>query len=221
MLLRLLALSTVFFVCAEGQWINPRASASEYAAHTQLQIASIGAENLGHNMSTAKGAISVEDYLVIEVAVYSKTVPVTLNAGNFTLRLNGKRDLLMAQAPAMVVASLKYDDWETRPALVAVAGVGDGAITIGRPAHSGRFPGDPTTPQSNPIPRAPTEASSVTKAQPESPDDLVNRHALPEGEVRPPLSGYLFFPFKGKMKSLKKVELLYEGPLGAATLLLP
>jgi hypothetical protein len=186
-----------------------------------LQSASIGAENLGHNIATAKGAVAVPDYLVIEIAVYSKTVPIQLNAGNFMLRLNGKKSLLMAQAPAMVIASLKYSDWETRPALIGMAGVGDGLITIGRPTHTGRFPGDPSTPPSNPVPRAPTDASGVQKEQPELPDDLVNHHALPEGEVRPPLSGYVFFPFKGKLKSLKKVELLYEGPLGAATLLLP
>ena len=219
-LLRLFSLFALAFVCANAQCI-PRANASEYAAHEELRTASIGAENLGHNMSTGKGAISVPDYLVIEVAVYSKASPVPLKAGNFVLRLNGKRDLLLAQAPTMVAASLKYDDWEMRPAVIATAGMGDGAITVGRPTHSGRFPGDPTTPQSNPIPRAPTEASSVQKAPLDTPDDLVNRHALPEGEVRPPSSGYLFFPFKGKMKSLKKVELLYEGPLGAATLLLP
>jgi hypothetical protein len=220
-LLRVLSLFAASFICVQAQWMNPRTSASEYAAHAELQNASIGAGNLGHNMSTAKGAITVPDYLVIEIALYSKTVPVQLKAGNFMLRLNGKKALLMAQAPAMVIASLKYPDWETRPALIGMAGVGDGMITVGRPTHTGRFPGDPTTPPSNPVPRAPTEASSVQKEQPESPDDLINHHALPEGEVRPPLSGYLFFPFHGKLKSLKKVELLYEGPLGAATLLLP
>lgn len=198
--------------------MTPRACAADYAAHVDLNNdASIGAENLGHNMSTAKGAITVPDYLVIEVAVYSKSTPIHLNAGNFMLRIDGKKTPLMAQAPAMVTASLKYPDWETRPRVVGSAG----PLIIGAPERVGRFPGDPTGPVSYPIPRAPTETSGVEREQPERVEDVVNHHALAEGEVRPPVSGYLFFPYRAKLKSLKRVELLYEGPLGAAALVLP
>ena len=215
---RFIGLLAIGLCSARAQWVTPRASAADYAAHAELNnSASIGAENLGHNMSTAKGAITVPDYLVIEVAVYSKSTPVHLNAGNFMLRLNGKKTPLMAQAPAMVTASLKYPDWETRPTVVGSAG----PLIIGAPERVGRFPGDPTGPVSYPVPRAPTDTSGVEREPPERVEDIVNHHALPEGEVRPPVSGYLFFPYRGKLKSLKRVELLYEGPLGAAALVLP
>lgn len=214
---RWIGLITASFICAQAQWMTPRARAAAYAAHAELSNnASIGAENLGHNMPTEKGVIAVPDYLVIEVAVYSKLTPIHLNAGNFILRLNGKT-ALMTQAPAMVTASLKYSDWAARPRVTAAAG----PLILGAPERVGRFPGDPTGPASYPVPRAPTDASGVEREQPERVEDIVNHHALPEGEVRPPVSGYLFFPYRGKLKSLKRVELLYEGPIGAAALLLP
>jgi hypothetical protein len=215
---RWIGLLAASFSCAHAQWMTPRARATDYAAHAELNNgASIGAENLGHNMPTAKGVIAVPDYLVIEVAVYSTSTPIHLNAGNFILRLNGRKTPLMTQAPALVTASLKYSDWEARPRVTAAAG----PLIVGAPDRVARFPGDPAGPVSYPIPRAPTEASRVDPEQPAAVEDIVNHHALPEGEVHPPVSGYLFFPYRGKLKSLKRVELLYEGPIGAAALLLP
>ena len=45
-----------------------------------------------------------------------------------------------------------------------------------------------------------------------------DRIALPEGEQLLPVSGLIFFPFRGKTKSIKLAELLYEGPAGKAAL---
>jgi hypothetical protein len=61
----------------------------------------------------------------------------------------------------------------------------------------------------------------VEQQPPEPVEDVVNHLALPEGDIRPPVSGYLFFPFKDKLKSIKTLDLVYEGPLGAATLRVP
>ena len=71
-------------------------------------------------------------------------------------------------------------------------------------------------------PRAPDDNSGVEKSAPEPVEDVINHLALPEGDqVHSPASGYLFFPFQSKLKSIKTLELIYEGPLGQATLRLP
>jgi hypothetical protein len=49
-------------------------------------------------------------------------------------------------------------------------------------------------------------------------EEQIQKLALPEGKYAPPLAGLVFFPFRGKMKSIKSLELLYEGPAGKATL---
>ena len=54
-----------------------------------------------------------------------------------------------------------------------------------------------------------------------STDEVIQRAALPEGEVALPVSGCLFFPFHGKMKKIKKLELVYDGPLGHGSVLIP
>ena len=43
----------------------------------------------------------------------------------------------------------------------------------------------------------------------------VQRSSFPEGIIPGPVSGYLFFPFRGKTKSLRALELLYESPDGS------
>lgn len=42
------------------------------------------------------------------------------------------------------------------------------------------------------------------------PEELVVQTALPEGSRRGPVSGYLYFAYKGKTASIKTLELLYE-----------
>lgn len=50
------------------------------------------------------------------------------------------------------------------------------------------------------------------------PEDAVAQTALPSGEAKGPVSGYLHFAYKGKTKSLKTLELIYEGPAGSTML---
>jgi hypothetical protein len=41
---------------------------------------------------------------------------------------------------------------------------------------------------------------------------------MAEGERPLPQAGLIFFPYRGKDGNIEKVELLYEGPAGKATL---
>ena len=223
---RIAAAAVVVCGCAWAQGTKPKAGATEYPAHAEMKDGAIGAENLGHSLSAAKGLTLVRDYLVVEVALYAKNVPIKMRNEQFLLRINGKKALIGPQTAGMVAASLKYPDWETRPALVAAGGIGNAGVILGQPDPVERFPGDRRPIEQrrrvpNPVPPAPTDSSGVERQAPEPVEDVVNHLALPEGDIRPPVSGYLFFPFKDKLKSIKTLDLFYEGPLGAATLRLP
>jgi len=46
----------------------------------------------------------------------------------------------------------------------------------------------------------------------------VQKAAFPEGDRTVPVAGLLFFQYSGKAKSIRSVELIYNGPAGKATL---
>lgn len=49
-------------------------------------------------------------------------------------------------------------------------------------------------------------------------EDRIKHSAVPEGDVKTPFAGLLFFPFRGKTKAIKTMDLLYEGPAGKIAL---
>ena len=194
---------------------EPRSKASDYPVHAQVANAEIGAEYLVHSIPAATGSYLAKEYLVIDIGIFPTSLEgAMVSCGQFTLRINHSKTLLYSQSPGMVAAALKYPDWEQRPELTASAGVGDGAVVFG-PPRVGRFPGDPTSPQSRvpPLPRAP-EDNTVEKAQQMPVEEAVARAALPEGHADRPAKGCLFFPFKGKTKSIRSLELEYEAAGG-------
>ena len=202
---------------------TPKASPGEYAAHAAAGPMELAADFLVRSFSGRGKTFIAGDYLVVEVAVYPpRPEAVLLSSGHFTLRVNGKKQRLFAQAPGMVAASLKYADWENRPSLQAGAGMGDAGVIIGRPPRSERFPGDPVPAQSR-LPRPPRAPDArapggIDREEPVRAEDVAIETALPEGETRYPVSGHLYFAWKGKPASIKELDLLYEGPAGKAIL---
>jgi len=210
--------------CAWAQGTNPKASASEYAAHGEMKDASLGAENLGHSLLTAKSAILVRDFLVVEVALYPKDPRMKVRMEQFRLRINGSKGTVSPQTLGLVIASLKYPDWSGHPTAEVGGSLGNAGVVLGRPVPVERFPGDnrPAEQRGPAPPRAPEDNSGVEKSAPEPVEYVINHLALPEcDDVHSPASGYLFFPFQSKLKSIKTLDLIYEGPLGTATLRLP
>lgn len=216
--MRRLAAILLVLECASAAGTTPRESASKYPVHASLPGLDLGVEYMVRTVSGDGRAFLVEDYLVVEVALYSTKNPVAVRAGRFTLRVNGKKQTILAQAPGMVAASLKYPDWEQRPSMEGTAG----PVIFGRPQQTSRFPGD-QRPQQERLPsppKAPTpEDRSGSDAAPKrTPAEIAVESALMEGELIPPVSGYLYFAHKSKLKSLKTVELTYDGPEGNITL---
>jgi len=220
---RLLPLALIALAAA-GQGTKPKYIATDYPAHGKTGSLSIGAENWGHGISSSGDSIEIGDYIVIEVALYNeRNKPFPLAAGNFTLRLNGKKPVLFPQSVGIVQSSVRNPGFENERELIATAGSANGDIVMGRRPNVERFPGDPRAQQQRlptPVPPAPGDNSAEVRKPKVKADELVATTALVEGEAHPPVSGYLFYPYKGKLKSIKKLELLYEGPAGALSLVL-
>ena len=140
--------------------------------------------------------------------------PVGSGVGSrkFTLRLNGKKDVLFPQPPGMVAASLKYPDWQQKPQMTVGGGMGNSGVILGQPTPTARFPGDRRAEPRLPAPPQAPGTDAPVEKEPMDITELVQKVALPEGLTRFPVSGYLFFPYSGKLKSLKSVELLIATP---------
>jgi hypothetical protein len=207
-------------MCA-AQGTEPKQKATDYSMNVQVGGADIGIEYMARTLSHRGESIYVEDYLLVELAVFPPLNGKTIvRASDFHLRVNGRKTLLLAQTPGMVAASLKYPNWAQTRALTATAGIGESGIIVGRPYPVERFPGDRRAESSRlpgRIPKAPTTPDGVAKPD-ESLDvnHLVSGSALPEGEIWFPVSGYLFFGWPEKLSKLKKVELLIRTASGEA-----
>lgn len=193
----------------------PKASAPDYPAHATLQKLSIGAEYLVHSFSSGRQMFIAKDYLVVEVALFpAKGENLEVNAGHFTLYVNGRKRAISPQAPEFVAESLKHPDQSS--GLHPVAALGP--IVLGQPPPAERFPGDPNGRTGTP-PRAPGDDSSgVDKELPLTAEDLVVQAALSDGEHHGPTSGFLYFPYRGNIHHIHSLELVFASPAGDATL---
>jgi hypothetical protein len=202
-----------------AQGLPPRASPLDYPAHAALdKNFTLAAENLLHTLPTANGSLVANDYLVIEAAAFGPVKErIDLAAGNFTLVITmGKNtSTVHADSSGSVAASIKFSDWTQRPGASLSGGVGDTGATIGTQTPAGHFPGDPSVRPPYPSPVPPQENPAGIEREPAVPiDERIQRASLPEGNSVAPVAGLLFFPFRGKTKSIKSLELVYDGPAG-------
>ena len=198
-----------------GQGTETKPKVEDYEVHAQAQNAAIGAEFTVHSFSRGEQAFLAKDYLVVEVALFPpKGETFTVENGGFSLRINGKKQLLLPQPASMVAASLQHPEWEQpRGATPTVAGgMGNaGVILVGPPRNTNPFPGS-NPPGSQLPPRVPVPQDNPTgiRKEPVKADVLVTETALVEGPHHSPVSGFLYFPFTAKISSIKSLELLYR-----------
>jgi hypothetical protein len=197
---------------------DPKPSAKDYPAHAAAGGCSLGAEYFARTIPVPGGGWSSGSYIVVEAAVFPpRGETVMVRASDFRLLLNGTRRELMPQTPGIVAASLKYPGYEGRRGLDAVAGVGP--VIIGpRRDRTARFPGDP---RGNPPLPAPPRAPTPEKPQPDEPPptdfEAVVRFALEEGEAQTAASGLLYYAWKGKLKDIRRIDLVWLSPCGRIT----
>jgi hypothetical protein len=202
--MRLFAALIVFATAATA--LDVRKSPEEYAVQGRTADFKIGADFMVRSF-LAGGAGALHRRLSPGGSRPSTLRPrTTIDLRRFVLRVNGKTPLL-TQTPGFVAASMKYPDWQMRPNLQAGVGMGDRGILIGRPRPAARFPGDRRPDIGNPPGR--TTIDSPPKEEMDY-VRLVEDASLPEGKRIKPVAGYLYFPFDGKLKSVKTVELLID-----------
>jgi hypothetical protein len=197
---------------------TPKASAQDYPVRAKLEKLAIGAEYLVHSFSSGREMFIAKDYLVVEVALFpAKGENVPVNASHFSLRVNGRKQALSPQAPEIVANALKYLDPNTSTGLQPTAQLGP--VVLGQPRPVERFPGDPNAQTGRLPPRAPEESpSGQDKEPPVKAEELVVQAALPDGEHHGPTSGFLYFPYRGKVSRIRSLELVFASPAGSTTL---
>jgi hypothetical protein len=153
-------------------------------------------------------------YVTVEVALYApKGESVELGYLDFQLRINGKKQTLLAQNPYVVAASIAHPDWQPeRTGIEAAAGAGNARVTLGGPPHTPLPAGDPPGSAGPTIPRVPKpDPPEGIDMQPvKTADEIAVEAALPEGKNRAPVSGFLYFIYTGCTRSIKQVELQYR-----------
>lgn len=197
-----------------GQGTTVKAKPEEYPVQAFLEKADLAAEYMIHSVMWENESVLAEDFLVVEVAVYpGNKQALDVQPGHFTMKVNGKE--IRPASVGMVAASIKYPDWSGRPRGQAIGGLGP--VIVGRQPDTARFPGDPTARYPTPSPRTPSpeEQNGVPQQPRMSTEEILTRASLPEREATRPVSGYLYFPHRGKVRT---VDLLYHGPAGAGTL---
>jgi len=203
-----------------AQVTTPRTKPSDYPVQAPLGDFTIAAEYLVHSIPTPGGVLVTDDYLVVEVAFFGpKPSRLKLSNEDFAMRINGRKDPTGAQSPALVIGTLKTPGW---PRATGGAGIGNGSIIFG-PGAIPQFPGDPPVRNipPSPVPPAPSPGG-IEKEQQMPVEERVERASLQQGEQKLPSAGLIYFPYSGKTKSLRSLELIYEGSAGKATLkLLP
>jgi hypothetical protein len=185
--------------------LDARPSPADYPMQASTKDMKLGVEYMVRSFLADHTSFSIDDYLLVEIGVFPDR-EAALDLRRFILRINGKT-LLHSQTPGMVAASVKYPDWRIKPSVEAGVMRGDGrAVIVGRNPQVQRWPGDP---RQSP---APPERNSPVAAEKEPIDyaHLINRSALPEGKFNKPLAGFAFFPYDGKLKSIRTVELLID-----------
>ena len=177
---------------------DPRAKPTDYPAHAESEHLAIGAEYLVRSFSNGRQTYFVPGYLVVDTAVYPHG-SLVMNQSHFKLVMN-QQTTLAPQAPNMVAYSLKNI----------------GYLDSGQTRGGSQFPGDS---RGNPPPQ-PTQAPDPLHPERdpnETADAALTRTALPEGETHSPQSGFLYFPFEGKTKKIKSLDLVYTDDAGSLT----
>ncbi len=198
-------------VAAYAQGSPPKPSADDYPVQAKSGTTRIGADFMVHSFSAGEDMFIAEKFLVVEVAFYPpKDGKVAVATSDFTLTVNGKKPLA-AQNPAMVASALKHRDWQFPRGPLGNLGVGGVNVGGGQPRTQPPYPGAPDPNRLPNPPRAPDGDSNTPQRETPNAEEVLFKTALPEGTHSKPVSGFIFFPWTGKVSSIKSLELMYDG----------
>ncbi len=187
---------------SEIRGVPARATPGDYQANGKAGDITLAAEFLGHSIPRPQGSpLIAEDYVAVELAFFGPPeARLKISTGDFALRINEKKNPSPSAPFGMVFHSLKDPDWEPPEPVDKSSKT---AIKTGGGQNS-----DPPAPVHMPLPL----------------QRIINQHvqkvALPEGDRALPAAGLIFFPYRGKVESIYKLELTYTGAAGTVTMAL-
>jgi hypothetical protein len=182
---------------SELKGLPPRATPGDYQAQAKAGSVTIAAEFMGHSVPTPEVTYSSDDYVVVEIGLFG-TGQTMLSVGDFSLRINGGKKTLPSQPYELTFKSLKDPDWEPPKTEKSKSSLSTG----GGGADSGSAPAPVHMPMEV---RRPME-------------QRVQRAAMLEGQRPLPQAGLVFFEYRGKVKAIRSLELIYSGAAGNVTL---
>jgi len=196
-------------LCLEGQappssasqielkGMPPRAAPSDYQAQARAGAVTIAAEFKGHAIPPPEAPLTTEEYVVVEVGLFGEPgARTTISSGDFSLRINGKKEPLPSEPYGLVLASVKDPEYEPpKPAAKSKTNIGGG---------DRQDDGGPPAPVKIPIELQRAMAKRVQKA------------TLAEGDRALPQAGLIYFPYRGKTQRIRSLELIYAGSAGKA-----
>ena len=199
-----------------GQGTETKPKVEDYQVHGQVNSGAIGAEFMVRSYSRGEQVFIAKDYLVVEAAIFPpKGTTFDLQHNDFCLRINGKKELLEAVAPTMVLSDMQHPEMKPENGgLHAQAGgsLGNAGVVFGGPpVNNNPFPGG--LPPQNRLPppvEIPRDNPSGVTKEPLNPAEVLLWTALVDGPHQAVTSGFLFFPFRGRVTSIKTLELLYQ-----------
>jgi hypothetical protein len=178
--------------------LPPRVAPTDYQANAKTGNFTIAAEFARHGIPTPDGALTTENFVVVEAAIFGPPdSKLAISYRDFALRINGKKTPTDSVSFAQVGDSVKDPEWappvpHDKPK-TSIGGGGAG--------------GDDGPPAPVKVPFGVQRALVLR----------VKKIAMAEGERPLPQAGLLFFPYGGKDKSIHSVELIYSGPAGPVT----
>lgn len=189
----------------EAHGLPVRATPVDYQAQGVTGDYTIAADFTGHAIPNELDPLHAEDHIAVEVAIFGPPdARLMIQAAHFSLRVNGRKEVLPAQPWPLVAKSIKDPNW------VPEEGLGQGKSKGGISGSGGdRQPGEPPPPP----PKPPFELFRSWQQR-------VGKAAIAEGERPLPQAGLIFFPYRGKTENIRSLELIYQGPAGKATLVL-
>ena len=182
-----------------------RATPADYQTQAKLGHVIIGAEFTGHGIPNAQQPLNSEDYVAVEVGLFGAAdARLMIGATDFSLRINGKKDLLPSQPWGLVAKGVKDLEWVSPDAV-------PGETKSKGSVNGGGGQGGSTLPP--PPPKVPIDVLRGWQS-------AVKNAALTQGDRALPQAGLIYFPYRGKVTSIRSLELIYEGPAGTASLTL-
>lgn len=201
--------------------LPPREKPTEYQASVALPASrTLAADYLAHSAPTIRGMLFAPNHVVIEVALFGPG-NLQLQPSHFRLQMTGGRgtpkDAVAPEPSSVVAASMREGSSYAygRPNLEAAGSVNNRGIVLGRrypttgaPDIDSQRPGRGSDP-----PRTGAPGHDRSGNTPEGPINAAEELAKVElegGDRKLPARGLLFFPYAGKLKSLRTITLLYQ-----------